>query len=141
MKLTENELWGLPPSSDGAFLVALRERMSPKPAAPLWLSVRALAGVSALCVLLIAAIWLPGGVNSNMVTGEYLTLDSVLDDADSASIDPDELAAYLGVDFEEESEAGDAEYSVEAIANDELNSLDDTDFNALLAELEQARFF
>jgi hypothetical protein len=141
MKLTEHELWGSPPTNDGAFLVALRERMSQRRAAPLWHSGRALAGVSALCALLLVAIWMPGGLNSYSMSDDYLTLESVIEQAESSSVDPDELAAYLGVDLYAATETDELDYSNEVVGEDELNSLNDADFNAMLIELEQARIF
>lgn len=150
--LTEAAVFGDPPSSDAAFLVALRERISPSlpSVRGAFGSRRVLAAVTVTCVMLVAVIFGGGrmsgaGTSSNggampamvqaLDSPVALDLDSVAD----VSADPDSFAAYLGVsgmtaswDFEEESEEP---------VTDALLELDSQSLEEVLNRLENTNFF
>ena len=150
--LTEAAVFGDPQTSDAAFLVALRERLSPSalPVRGAFGSRRMLAAVTVTCVMLVAVIFGGGrmsGVNtSSNSEGIFATVEALdspvaldLDSVADVSADPDSFAAYLGVpemaaswDFEEESDEP---------VTDALLGLDSQSLEEVLNRLENTNFF
>ncbi|MBK6766056.1 MAG: hypothetical protein IPG71_06940 [bacterium] len=59
----------------------------------------------------------------------------------SSDISPDDVADYLGVLEQIETTPLETEYMVDGPSTDELMTLDDSDFESVLAALEETNFF
>jgi hypothetical protein len=149
--LSEAAVFGDAPTSDAAFLVALREQISP--AAPRFRPAfgtrRLLAAVSVTCVFLLMVI-LGGGASGDGETSNgtaavavvealnspvAFDLDSLVED----SFDPDSFAVYLGVP--EMAANWDFQENPDEPLTDALLGLDPQSLEEVLNRLENTNFF
>jgi hypothetical protein len=150
--LSEAEVFGETPTTDAAFLVALRERLSPSMPSVrgAFGSRRMLTAVTVTCVLLVAVI-LGGGRLSGVsasssesaMADAVETLDSPvaldLDSVAGVSADPDSLAAYLGLP--DMAASWDFEDDADEPVTDVLLGLDQQSLEEVLNRLETTNFF
>lgn len=152
--ISEEALWGTPPSADTAFLVRLRERIdaaSPTSSSRFPLrSPRFVAALSTFCVLLVVVILGSGpwfGLHSGGDAESTQLFLSALDAnptyeqmlASETLISPDSLAAYL--DIPEFTEAWDLSAAEVEPLTDALLELDQVALEEVLNKIANANFF
>lgn len=121
--------------------MALRARLD-QPKTGLWLGMPKLAAAGAFAVVLVVALWLPGNFIPNMpVASDSVDLNSTVDQLASTDISPDDVADYLGVLEQVETTPLETDYTVDGPSTDDLMTLDDADFEVVLAALEETNFF
>jgi hypothetical protein len=150
--LSEAEVFGDPRTADAAFLVALRERLSPS--MPLvrgaFGSRRMLAAVTVTCVLLVAVILGGGRLSGVSASSSEDAMSAMVEALDSpvaldlesvagVSADPDSLAAYLGLP--EMAASWDFEEDTDEPVTDVLLGLDQQSLAEVLNRLETTNFF
>lgn len=151
--LSEAALFGEPRTSDAAFLVSLRERITPAVSTeprPVFGTRRMLAAVSVACLVLFILIFGGNKFSTKLSLADDQSISAVasvlespvvfsLDSLAETSADPDSLASYLDVsgmaenwDFADDSNTP---------VTDALLELDSQTLAEVLNELENTNFF
>lgn len=154
--LSDAAMFGEPRTSDAAFLVSLREKISPSATPvfrPAFGTRRMLAAVSAACLAFFALIFGGNRFSTPFAVTEDESLSAVatvlespamfeVDSLAQTDMTPDSLASYLGVDGMGEAETWDfADASSTIPATDELLALDSETLEEVLNKLEDTNFF
>jgi hypothetical protein len=153
---SESALFGEPPQSDAAFLVALRDKLSGNrvPARREVLGSFRLFGYAAsICVVLMAVILGAGNrftpspespsESAALVFAAALESGSpvLFDSLEDVAVDPESLAVYLDVPELADSWDFNALADADGPVSDELLSLDPADMEEVLYKLETTNFF
>lgn len=162
--LNEDLLWGTPRTSDGAFLVAIRGRLSNQ-VSGLWLSARKTLAMAGAAATLLIGVWLPGQ-NSGLRISDAAApadLSNTVEEFVVIDADPLELADYLSEDVDfvleetrdfvdqpitvdepsssEETATIEESVTLADVSTDEILELDDQDFDLVIAEIQETEFF